>query len=67
MKAGDKFTLTAEGISYNCKIVNISDYREPSMKYAVDLYKDDAYIDTYFCGEDFFTKNEDNISMEIRY
>lgn len=54
MKVGDKFTLNVEGNSYNCKITNISDYREPSMKYAIDLFKDKTYIDTYFAGEKFF-------------
>jgi len=64
MKVGDKFTLNAEGNFYNCKITNISDYREPSMKYALDLYRNGTYIDTYFAGEEFFIQNKDNILME---
>jgi hypothetical protein len=64
LKVGDKFTLCVKENSYNCIIANISDYREPSMKYAIDFYKNGIFIDTYFAGDEFFIKNENNISKE---
>lgn len=42
-KPRDRVLVNIYGILYPGTVVNVSDYREPSMKYAVDLdaYKDD--------------------------
>ena len=61
IKVGDKFILRSiNGISYIIKIANISDYRPPEMRYAIDIF--DGYgnpmnIDFEFVGDEFFTKN----------
>lgn len=53
---GDKFIFhSAENGDYSIKIVNINDFREPSMKYGADVYdKNGAYAgDVLFFSEEF--------------
>ena len=52
-KVGDRVIVLAK---FHGSIVNISDYREPSMKYCIDL---DEYKDDYvFVGEKELTAEE---------
>ncbi len=60
---GDILYLDSEnGMKYTIEVINVNDYREPSMKYAVDMIDgngvrySDAYGDYYFCGDDFIRK-----------
>ena len=59
MKIGDKFILSSQnGHKYSMEIVNINEFREPSMKYGVDVYDENNNYagDILFVGEDFFKK-----------
>ena len=63
INVGDKFVLhSVNGMDYDIEIVNVSDYREPDMKYAIDVYDKNGvsvYIDdVLFVGEDFIRKCE---------
>lgn len=58
INVGDKFILhDTSGYDYSFEIININDFREPSMRYAVQAY--DPYGEPcnglYFIGDDFFT------------
>lgn len=58
IKVGDKFILHSDnGADYKIEVVNINDFREPSMRYAVQAY--DPYGEPCdrlcFIGDDFFT------------
>jgi hypothetical protein len=60
---GDVLYLDSEnGLRYKVEVININDYREPSMKYAIDLVQEngarytDAYGDYAFVGQDFIDK-----------
>jgi hypothetical protein len=50
------------GLTYKVEVINVNDYREPSMKYAIDLIDgngrrfSDAYGDVRFVGQDFIDK-----------
>ena len=58
INVGDKFVLhSVNGMDYDIKIVNMSDYREPDMKYAIDVYDANGMYagDVLFVGEDFFS------------
>ena len=58
IKVGDKFILhDSSGSDYKFEIININDFREPSMRYAVQLYDSygEPYRELYFIGDDFFT------------
>lgn len=61
IKVGDKFILHDSGGSdYLFEIININDFREPSMRYAVQAYDPygEAFDRLYFMGDDFFeTRN----------
>lgn len=60
-KVGDKYILhSSNGMDYDIEIVNVSDYREPDMKYGVDVYdKNRIYVgDVMFVGENFLNKCE---------
>lgn len=63
VKEDDILWLDSEnGLTYRVEIININNWREPSMKYAVDLMDcngvryTEAYGDYYFCGQDFIDK-----------
>lgn len=62
---GDVLYLDSEnGLRYKVEVVNVNDFREPSMKYAIDLVQEqengarytDAYGDYAFVGQDFIDK-----------
>ena len=61
MKVNDEYVLhSSNGMDYKIIIVNINDYREPSMKYALDVWDGNGVScgeDVYFVGDDFFNKN----------
>lgn len=65
MNVGDKFILHSEnGKNYTIEIVNINEYREPSLKYATDIWDDEGYHfeeDFVFFGDEFFEKNRSKI------
>lgn len=53
-KVGDKYILhSVNGMDYHIKIINVNEYREPSMRYACDVCDDNGvYVDDVrFCGE----------------
>lgn len=60
IKVGDKFRFHGDnGIDYAIYVVNINYFREPSMKYGLDIYDDKGVYagDIMFCGDDFFNNN----------
>ena len=57
IKIGDKFILhDSSGLDYKFEIININDFREPSMRYAIQAYDPygNEYDDIHFIGDDFF-------------
>lgn len=57
----DKFVLhSSNGMDYDIEVVSVNDYREPSLKYGIDVYDGNgAYAgDVMFVGEDFLSKCE---------
>lgn len=63
VKEDDILYLDSEnGLTYQIEVVNINDYREPSMKYAIDLIDcngvrySEYYGDITFVGQDFIDK-----------
>ena len=61
VNVGDKYILhSSNGMDYNIEVVNVNDFREPSMKYGIDVYDGNgAYAgDVLFVGEDFFNNCE---------
>ena len=64
MHVGDKFILHSEnGKNYTIEIVNVNEYRESSLKYAVDTWDDEGNHpeDVMFFGDEFFEKNKSKI------
>lgn len=60
-KVGDKYILhSANGMNYIIDVVNVNDFREPDMKYGVDVYNSNgAYAgDVMFVGDNFLSKCE---------
>ena len=60
-KVGDKYILhSSNGMDYDIEVVNVSDYREPDMKYGVDVYDGNGIYagDIMFVGESFLCKCE---------
>lgn len=60
-KVGDKYILrSSNGMSYNIEIVNVSEFREPSMKYAADVHDGNGVYagDAMFFGDEFLNKCE---------
>ena len=62
---GDVLYLDSDlenGLKYKVEVINVNDYREPSMKYAVDIIYStnvrytDIYEDYAFVGQDFIDK-----------
>ena len=47
-EVGDRVYIKKERLTG--RVINVSDYRPPDMKYVVDL--DGNWADYYFCGED---------------
>ena len=61
IKIGDKYILhSSNGMDYSIEVVNINDYREPDMKYGVDIYDGNGVYagDVTFVGESFLYKCE---------
>lgn len=61
VKVGDKYILHSKnGMDYNIEIININNYRDPSMKYGIDVYdKNGIYAgDVIFVDDDFLSKCE---------
>ena len=57
IEKGDRFILHAtNGIDYEIKILGVSDYRPPDMKYAMDITVGgrNVYSDIVFQGDDWF-------------
>jgi hypothetical protein len=48
---GDVLYLDSEnGMKYTIEVVNVNDYREPSMKYAIDMIDGNGVRYTDACG-----------------
>ena len=61
MNFGDKFILHSEnGKDYIIEIVNVNEYREPSLKYAADVWdgEENHPGDVMFFGDEFFEKSK---------
>lgn len=61
INVGDEFVLHSKnGMDYKISVVNINDFREPSMKYAIDMEDGNGVQspDVIFVGEEFFSKCE---------
>lgn len=61
VKVGDKYILhSANGMDYNIEVVNVNDFREPSLKYGIDVYDGNGTYagDVMFVGETFFNNCE---------
>lgn len=58
MKVRDKFRVKSkDGKTYTAVVVNINEFREPNMKYLLDMYCDGEYQGELFVGESFFNDN----------
>ena len=60
-KVGDKYILHhSNGMDYDIEVINVNNYREPSMKYGLDVYDGNGTYagDVMFVGEDFLCKCE---------
>ena len=61
IKVRDKFVLhSSNGMDYDIEVVSVNDYREPSLKYGIDVYDGNGTYagDVMFVGEDFLSKCE---------
>lgn len=55
MKVSDQYRLASKNESvYVTKIININDFREPRLKYLLDVYRNGEYQGEMFCGDSFF-------------
>jgi len=64
IKVNDKFVFHSEsGMNYQIKVININNYREPSMKYACDIWDGNGNYagDVTFVGDDFFNNYEERL------
>lgn len=60
-KVGDKFILhSADGNKYHIEVVNVNDYREPAMRYAVDISNGNGVYadDVMFVSDDLLSQCE---------
>lgn len=60
-KVGDKYILhSINGMDYSIKVVNVNNYREPSLKYGIDVCDSNGVYagDVMFVGDDFLSKCE---------
>ena len=54
MKYKIKEKLLLDGGEYFAVIISINEFREPSAKYALDIYdQNNTFCDTVFAGEDY--------------
>lgn len=65
VKEGNKYILHSEnGLDYKVVVINVNDYREPSMRYAIEITDlfGVSYLNTagdyLFCGDDLINKCE---------
>lgn len=60
-KVGDKFILhSANGMDYDIEVINVNDFREPSMKYGVDVHCNGVYVgDVMFVDDALLNKCEE--------
>lgn len=57
MKVKDRFNLASTTNDvFVAEIVNINNFREPSHKYLLDIYKNGEYFTEVFCSEEFFAQ-----------
>ena len=57
IKVKDKFILhSTDGNDYDIEVVNVSLFREPELKYALDVRLDGEPVsnDVFFVGDNFF-------------
>ncbi len=60
-KVGDKYILhSSNGMDYDIEVINVNDYREPSMRYACEVCDGNGvYADDFmFFGDDFLSTCE---------
>lgn len=58
-KVGDKYIFhSSNGMDYDITIINVNNFRDPSMKYGCDVYDvNGTHVgDVMFFGEDFISK-----------
>lgn len=63
IKTGDKFIYK----DYIIEVININNFREPKMKYAIDIFDKQGqglFKDLCFVGEDFFLKCEREVDYK---
>lgn len=61
IRVKDRYILNSEnGMKYTIEVVNVNNFREPSMQYAVDVWDGNGVYagDVMFVGADFFSKCE---------
>ena len=59
VKVGDKYVLHSEnGMCYSIEIININEFREPSMKYGADVFDGNGIYagDVTFFGDELLEK-----------
>ena len=60
-KVGDKYILhSSNGMDYDIEVINVNDFREPSMKYGIDVYDSNGVYagDVLFVDDVFLDKCE---------
>lgn len=63
IKVGDKFIFHDNGLDFTIYVININYFREPSMRYGLDVYDDKGVYkgDVTFVGDDFFNHNANKL------
>ncbi|EME3537703.1 hypothetical protein IGJ83_001914 [Enterococcus pernyi] len=58
MKVKDRFKLASKTEDvFVAEIVNINNFREPSHKYLLYIFKNGEYFTEVFCSEEFFAQD----------
>ena len=60
-KVGDKFILhSSNGMDYSIEVINVSNFREPSMKYGLEVYDGNGVYagDVMFADDAFLNQCE---------
>ena len=68
IKEEDKFIFhSSNGMDYAIEVVNINIYREPSMKYGLDVWDQNGTYagDVTFVGDDFWKKNFNKLDKVV--
>lgn len=61
VNTGDKYILrSSNGMKYDIEIISVNEFREPSMKYAADVYDENGVYagDVMFFGDELLSKCE---------